>query len=101
MAPCKKVHTMNFAVERQQGCLVTLAHLLPVILETLQYHQYHAVLEVLGVPLCPSHPLDQLDPEMRRKIIIGNKHMLLTHTVYSTSILYSRSLSLTLPSSFS
>ena len=55
--------------------------LLPVILETLQCHQYRAVLEVLGVPLGPSPLVDQLDPEMRQKIVIGNKHILLTHAV--------------------
>jgi hypothetical protein len=72
---------MSDAVERKHCCHVTLATLLPVILETLQYHQYRAVLEVLGVPLCPSPLLDQLDPEMRR-----NKHILLTHVVCNTSI---------------
>jgi len=86
MAPCKQVHIMSDAVEVQHRCHVTLATLLPVILETLQYHQYRAVLEVLGVPLCPSPLLDQLDPEMRRKIIRRNKHMLLTHAVCCTSI---------------
>lgn len=86
MAPCKQVHIMSDAVEMQHRCHVTLATLLPVILETLQYHQYRAVLEVLGVPLCPSPLLDRLDPEMRRKIIRRNKHMLLTHAVCCTSI---------------
>ena len=66
---------------------ITLHYItLPVILETLQYHQYRAALEVLGVPLCPSPLLDQLDPEMRRNIIRANKLMLLTHAVSCTSI---------------
>jgi hypothetical protein len=30
--------------------------------------------------------LDQLDPEMRKKIVIGNKHILLAHAVCCTSI---------------